>query len=111
MDAGKLDRRVAFDRPEGVNNGQGGTMMGWHEQHRCWAAMTFLRGGETVMAARLSGKQPVVVTIRTCLAARAIGTNWRLRDVRTGEIYNIRSIVPSNNRAFIELTCESGVAV
>lgn len=107
----KLHHRVAFDQPETVTNGQGGTMMGWQEQHRCWAAMRFLRGGETVMAARLSGKQPVVVTIRTCRAARAIGADWRMRDPRAGVIYNIRAIAPSDDGKFIDLTCESGVAV
>ncbi len=110
MDAGKLNYRVAFDAPIDSPNGQGGTVRGFEEQHQCNAAFLFLRGGETAIASRLAGKQPAVVTIGNCAAAREIGTDWRMRDVRTGVTYNIRAIIPSDDRAWLELTVESGVA-
>lgn len=109
--AGAMDYRVAFDRPVDTPNGQGGTLRGWSEQLQAFAQFTFLRGGETVIAARLAGRQPVVVKIRASAAAALIQTDWRMRDVRSGQAYNIRSIVPSDDRQFYQLTCEGGVAV
>lgn len=103
--------RLAFDSPVSVGNGQGGQRQGWKEQFQSRAHIRFLRGGETVIAARLSGTQPVVVTIPNHEAARAVTTEWRIRDARTGTIYNIRTNpVQSDDRRWLEITAESGVA-
>jgi len=105
---GRLDRRVAFDSPTQTPNGQGGTISGWSEQMQVWASYRFLRGGEVVQAARLEGRQPVVVAIRSSTAARQITPEWRMRDLRDGTIYAIRTCPPPGRGAYIELTCESG---
>lgn len=110
MEAGKLDDRVAFDAPTGSVTATGGQVTGWTEQIAAvWANIRYLRGGETVIAARLTGRQPAVVTLRSSAAARAITTDWRMRDLRSGVVYAVRSIVRSDDRAYLELTCESGV--
>lgn len=109
MTAGKLDRRVAFDAPTGAPNGQGGTISGWQERTVVWANFRFLRGGEVVQSARLEGRQPVVVIIRASTETKAITPEWRMRDIRTGTIYAIRTCPPPGREGFIELTCESGV--
>lgn len=106
-----MNFKLAFDAPFPTSNGMGGVIDGWIERHVCWAALTFLRGGEAVMGARLAGRQPVVVTVRDCAAARLIETDWRMRDIRSGVAYNIRTIIPSDDRATLQLTCESGVAL
>jgi SPP1 family predicted phage head-tail adaptor len=108
--AGQLDYMVAFDRPTSLSDGAGGTEIGWTEVFSCWAGVVYLRGTESVMAARLSGRQPVVVTIRNCTNAQLVTHDWRMRDLRSSTIYNVRTAIPSDDRAFIELTCESGVA-
>ncbi len=110
MQAGKLDHLMAFDAPVVTTDGMGGHQAGWDERFIAWAGVRHLRGGEAVMAARLASRQPVVVTLRASAAAAAIGTDWRLRDTRTGTAFNIRTIVPSDDRAMIEITAESGVA-
>ena len=74
------------------------------------ADILYLRGGETVQAARLTGKQPVVVTVRRSSATAALSTADGMRDARTGTEYQIRAIVPSSDRQFMEITAESGVA-
>jgi head-tail adaptor len=108
--AGKLDYRVAFDAPQGSVTATGGQVTAWVEQIAgVWAGFRFLRGSETVIAARLVGRQPVVVTLRASAAAQAITTEWRMRDLRSGVVYAVRSIVRSDDRAYLELTCESGV--
>lgn len=107
----RMIEAVAFDAPSPQSDGQGGQEEGWTQAVSCRAHFRYLRGGETVQAARLEGRQPVVVTIRQSDAARSITPEWRMRDTRRHDVYNIRSIVPSENRLYLELTCEKGVAV
>lgn len=111
MNIGMLWENVAFDAPTPGGDGQGGEEEGWTERHVCRAAFKYLRGGETVQQARLSGRQPVVATIRNSVTARLIGTDWRMRDTRREDIYNITTIVPSDDRAWLEITATRGVAV
>lgn len=108
--AGPLDQRVAFDKQSATSDGAGGTTTAFAEQFTCSAAFKHLRGGEAVMAGRLAGKHALVATVRRYSETRLIGTDWRMRDARTGEVYNIRDISPTKDRAFLELLCESGVA-
>lgn len=110
MKAEDLYELVAFDSPAETVDDFGGVATSFGEAYRCRAKFLYLRGGETVQASRLEGRQPVVVTIRTSPLARTITPDWRMRDVRRGETYNIRSIVSSDDRAWLELTCEKGVA-
>ncbi|WP_244598283.1 head-tail adaptor protein [Pseudohoeflea suaedae] len=102
---------MAFDEPPSVPDGYGGTVNGWSERFRARASYMRLRGGETVMAGRLAGKQPTVITIREHAKAANVDGTWRARDVRTGEVFNIRSVVLSDDRRHRELTAESGVAI
>lgn len=111
MSPGDLIEAVAFDALTGTPDGSGGVTQAWQEQFSTRAAFRYLRGGESVIAARLAGSQPVVVTIRAQDAARQITPEWRMRDTRRGTAYNIRAIIPSDDRKFLEITAESGVAV
>lgn len=111
MNSGKLFEAVAFDSPTLSADAYGGTENGWAEEFTTRANFKYLRGGETVMSARLQGKQPVVVTIRAHEKAQLVDPSYRMRDTRRGHEYNIRSVVPSDDRAFIEITAERGVAL
>ena len=102
-----LSERVAFDAPTLVQDGAGGQVRDWTQRHHCPAHLRYLRGSETVIAARLAGRQPVVATIRICTAARAIGTDWQMRDMRRDVTYGIKAIVPTDDRLYLELTCET----
>ena len=107
----KLYESVAFDEPSEVTNASGTTEIGWTERLTARADFRYLRGGEKVLSSRLQGVQPVVATVRLHSASSAITTDWRMRDTRRGDEYNIRSIVPSDNRLYLEITAERGVAV
>lgn len=110
MSAGAMHYRLAFDAPVESVNATGGQVTGWQERIAAvWAQMIFLRGGEAVIAARLVGRQPAVVKVWASAATRAIDTDWRMRDLRSGVIYAIRSKVVSDDRSMVELTVESGV--
>lgn len=114
MKTADLFEKVAFDAPLDVPDGHGGVEVGWDTDNcvNSRADFRYLRGGETVQAARLQGKQPVVVTVPNCEDARAITPGWRMRDLRAATIYNVRSgPVPSDDRRYLEFTVESGVAV
>jgi head-tail adaptor len=111
MAAGKLDKRVAFESPIKVSDGYGGTENGWVPQFTVSADYIRLRGGETVLASRLSGTQPTVIKVRASSSTRLVTTDWRARDARSGEVFNIRSIIESDDRAYLDIAAESGVAV
>ena len=102
---------VIFDAPSETPDGYGGVEIGWSPQFSDRAHILYLRGGEAVQTARLQGRQPVVLTVRNHNETQLVTTDWRVRNERTGTVYNIRAIVPSDDRRFFEITCESGVAV
>jgi len=109
--AGALRHRFAFDRRETVDDGYGNTQAEFVEQFVVWAGVQARFGGETVTAARLAGQQPVTVTVRKSEQTAQINPDWRARDVRSGEIYNIRSIAdPDDSGAFLDLLCQTGAA-
>ena len=114
--------RVQFEKPYEVDDGHGGTETGWDTLHpvRARANFRFLRGGETVQAARLQGRQPVVVTVRKDSDVMKVTAGWRMRGDRQNEggpddasvIYNVRAApVPSDDRRYVEILVEGGVAV
>ncbi|MGM4909124.1 head-tail adaptor protein [Rhizobium sp. 768_B6_N1_8] len=117
-----LYERVAFDERATVQDGYGNEQASFVERFQCRAGFTPLRGGETVIASRLQGRQPIVVRIRASRQSRMITPDWRMRDARNGEwagddvqywtgpIYAIRSIIETDDRMFLDLMVESGVA-
>lgn len=104
-------KRVAFDSPSLAPDGSGGQEAGWSEEYICSARFAYLRGGETVMAGRLEGKQPVIARIRRNSASLQINPTWRLRETSTGEAFNIRSAQPTPDEMEVDILCESGVAI
>ena len=115
MPAGPMRQLLAWERREDVNpdfpEDYGNTQSDWVEQFRCAAARQAMRGGETVLASRLAGTQPYIVTIRQCAAARQIRTDWRARDVRSGQVLQVKSIMdPTDRGAFFDIMVVEGVA-
>ncbi len=110
MTAGPLRERVIFEAQGSASDGAGGTTTAWADQFERWAEYIHLKNGESVMAGRLTGKHSQVVKVRAETATRAVTTDWRLRDKRSGQVFNIRDITLTKDRAFFEMLCESGVA-
>lgn len=113
--AGELRHRVAFEKRQDVNpdapDDFGNTQSVFVEQFVVAAKVQARFGGETVTAARLTGQQPFTITIRQSNQSRQITTDWRARDAKSGELYNIRSITdPDDSRAWFDMLCQSGVA-
>jgi len=81
-----------------------------------WANIEPKLGGEAVLAARLTGKNYVNITIRQSADTVHIDTDWKAKDEDTGEEFNIRSIIDpykgtARNGHWIEMLCEKGVAI
>ena len=101
--------RVAFDERGRVDRGDGVYVDRWQEKLSVRAGYIHLRGGETVQAARLAGQHTQVIFVRASEQTKEIKTDWPARDVRTGQTFNIREVVLTEDRKWIDLTCQSGV--
>ena len=111
MPAGELRHRIAFDKRQDVDDGYGNTKSDFVEQFVVWAGVQAKFGGEAVTAARLTGQQPVTITVRQSSQTNQIEPEWRARDAKSGEVYAIRSIVdPDDSRAYWEILTQTGVA-
>lgn len=121
--AGHLHEHVAFDRRDQVEDGHGNYEDVFIQIFDCHAGFTYLRAGESVIAGRLEGRQPIIVRVRSSSNTRQIEPAWRMRDLRKGQwqgpsgedywdgpIYAVRSVIPTEDRMFIDVTVESGVA-
>ncbi|WP_421406831.1 phage head completion protein [Agrobacterium tumefaciens] len=108
--AGSLHERIAFEARAPEDDQHGNVEGDFVEQFQRRAGFTFLRGGEAVIAARLEGRQPVVVLVRSDSETRLVDTDWQMRDVRTSKVYAVKSIIPSDDRQWLHIAVESGVA-
>jgi len=112
MQIGELRDRVTFAQPASVSDEYGNEESGFADQFTVAANVLYVRGGEQVMAARLEGRQPVVLTIRSSSDSVRIAPGWKATDARdASRIFNIRSIQPSDRKDYTELLCGMGVAV
>lgn len=109
---GDLRERLTIQRFVDVDDGAGNVTGGWLDMFTVWAAVQFSRGGEGVLAARLTARQPAIVTVRNSSETRGILPSDRAVDARTAEIFNIREKprVSRDNRGFLEMLVEAGVA-
>lgn len=121
--AGQLREKCAWDAREDVDDGYGNTVSIFVEQFTSRADFTYLRGGEAVIAGRLTGKQPVVVRVRRNKKTRRINETWRMRDTNngswdgdsgfeqwTGPLYAVRSVIVTEDRYFLDIMIQSGEA-
>lgn len=103
-----IEARVAENPDSPIDYGN--TENAWVEQFAARAQFIHLRGGEDVMAARLSGKHLQVIRVRSSTSTRTITTDFRVVDKRNGDVFNIRDVTQGVDRQFIDLLCEKGVA-
>jgi head-tail adaptor len=110
MSAGKLFFKVGFQEPTSASDGAGGVVGGFAERFAVSAGYRHLRGTETVMAARLSGRHTQVILVRSSGQTKQVTTDWRIVDKRNGDVFNIRDITPSDDRGWFDILAEKGVA-
>jgi head-tail adaptor len=113
LSAGRLTHVLAFESRDTIGSGEpddGNTEGAFVERFTTAAGRKFLRGGEDVMAARLEGVQPATFFVRYFSDTLEITTDWRIRDTRTGVYYAILAVTPWEDRSFIDILAQSGVA-
>jgi len=113
--AGELRYRVKFEMPDQVTDEYGNVTTGWTVRFTVSANITPRLGGETVEAARLTGRQPVVVRVRQSDDTRQIKTDWRCTNTNNGVVYNIRTVVDPaegdvEHGKYLDMLAETGVA-
>lgn len=109
--AGSLKEHISFAVRNQHDDGYGNTISDWVEQFQDAAEYTHLRGGETVIAARLTNKHPQVIRVRASSRTRAVTADWRIKDTRTGTEYAIKDVTASTDNRWIDFLCERGVVV
>lgn len=108
--AGQL-AHVAFDTPRYQPDGAGGEDRIWVEQFRARARISYARGSEAIEAARLQGRAVYKVRLRGSTESRAVTTDWAMRDLRGGAVFNIREVDGLTDRRWVYLVVETGVAI
>lgn len=120
--SGQLYEKVAFDERETQSDGHGNFEAGFVQEFQRRASFTYLRGTESVIAARLEGRQPIVVRVRRDEDTLRIRSDWRMRNLREGQwqdsnellwsgtLYAVKSVALTEDRRWIDIIVESGVA-
>lgn len=103
----------AFELRPLTSDGYGNTeAVAFEERFRVHGQLMPRLGGETVMASRLSGSQPATIKLRSSPQLREVTPEWRIRDVKSGAVYNIRSIAnPDQRDRELEFLCDTGTGV
>lgn len=108
--ASGMVHRVTFSNREEIDDGFGNTVSGdWQVFATLFAEIKHLKGGETVMASRLTGSHVQVIRIRASETAKQITTEFKA--THKGVDFNIRDITPTEDRKWLDILAESGVAV
>lgn len=113
VSAGKLRDRFTFQKDEATADWTGHPAApDWKDKFTVWGTIEYSRGGESVMAARLTARQPAILTVRNTSDARQVEPNWRVKDARTGEIFNIRETPreAKESRGFLQMLVEAGAS-
>lgn len=110
--AGALSEIVAFESRAVIDDGYGNEISGdWTERFKANARIQPIKGGESVIADRLQGTQPVVIRVRYEPQTLSANTDWRVLDLRAGVIYQIKSQANMDEkRRYIEFLAIAGVA-
>lgn len=114
VNSGDLRHLLSFQRKGDADDGFGTIIPGagpFAEVFHAVARLTPLRGGtETIVAGRLAGVQPYTCTFRSHPAARDATTDWRIVDLRTNKIYQVKSPIsdPDQKNAYLDMLIQEG---
>lgn len=111
MSAGQLREKLAFQSPTVVDDGYGNTTEGFTTQFSEWARLQPKVGGESVLAARLAGRQVYLIHVWSTSETRTIQPDWQAVH-SDGRVFQIKS--PARNMdekgLYLEMDAELGVA-
>ena len=106
MRSGDLTTRASFCYPVLATDLDFNQVQAYPEAFSAWVNLRPLRGGESVMQARMQAKNPAIVTFRASRASREVTSEWRvLIDGRTYEVKEDPR--ETQDRAFLEVLVET----
>lgn len=108
LTAGDLTKRARFQKPHKDRDEDGNPIIAYPDAFTVWANLRPLRGGESVMGARMQSRSPAILVIRNSRQAREITSEWRA--VIDGRIYEAKEDPrATQDRAFLEMLVEAGI--
>jgi head-tail adaptor len=110
LGSGDLQHRVSFAKRMPVDDGYGNTKGEFQEQFSVAAAFRSRGGSEAVVAARLEGRNILGIYLRSSAQTRQIASDWRMTDVRTGDIYAVKIADSVTDRKWVYLEVSTGIA-
>jgi head-tail adaptor len=110
MPAGLLRERIVFEQRSTQQDGAGNYVDEWEPNPAVPARIQYLKAGEEVMGQRLSGTQPVIITVRSSGFTRSVTSDWRARDARSGKTFNLAAPRPGEKRDYIDFLATAGGA-
>lgn len=120
--AGELNDVWAFQVRTQDDNGDLQGPFDPHSEFRLPAKVIWLKGSEAVMQDRLTGIQPVIITVPDCHNARQITPAWRGVDARRlGERFtytfevqdlfaNVTGVSPASTAGYLDILATIGKA-
>lgn len=109
---GKYTHRVRFDVQIETPGPAGGSTLAWSTAEtgsiERWAALQWLKGGETVMAQRLASVQPALIRMKLDTGTLTITPAWRAV-LPDGTTFALKSVADmEGQRRELTDTCRSG---
>ena len=110
--SGSLSEVVAFQVRSVADDGYGNPISGtFTTQFFEPCRLQPLKGGEPVLAARLTKVQPYVLRVRSSARTRRVGVDWRAVNARSGAVYNIKTVTNVDERgAYLDMMVVEGEA-
>lgn len=98
--------RATFQEPFEDVDADGQVIQRYDARFQDRVTIRFLRGGESVMQARLESRNPVVIAVRNSERARQVTSEWRI--VIDGRDYHLKEDPrPTENRRYLEMLAEA----
>ncbi|WP_423212255.1 head-tail adaptor protein [Paracoccus yeei] len=105
MKAGDLTKRATLLQPIEAVDADGQLVQSWAERGTVCCNVRWLRGGESVMQARLASRSPAIVTMRASTLTRRVTSEWKLR-IDGREFEAKEDPRETDDRAFFEVLVE-----
>lgn len=107
MKAGLMRRRVRLERPTTLADDFGAPVKSWALVAEVAAAVDSVSGREFFASDRELADATWRITLRE-LPATLIEPDWRCVDVDNGQVFDIRAVLPSHERATFTLAASCG---
>jgi head-tail adaptor len=108
MKAGLMRRRVRLERPQTLADDFGAPVKSWLTVAEVAAAVDSVSGREFFAGDRELADATWRIVLRALPAGALPEPDWRVVDVRNGQVFDVRAVLPSHERAALTLAASCG---